>query len=135
MRIGELAQLSGTSNPTIRFYEQQGLLPEPARTSGGYRDYPDESVARLAFIRRAQLAGLALRDVRDILAIHDTGQEPCVHVQQLLAHRLDEVHAQLRELASLQSYLESLLVRAANPPAVSSANASVCWILEPEDAP
>ncbi len=51
MRIGELAAASGITAKTIRFYEQEGLMPEPARTPGGYRDYSDDHIARLRFIR------------------------------------------------------------------------------------
>ncbi|GGN89295.1 hypothetical protein GCM10011579_084000 [Streptomyces albiflavescens] len=58
MRTGELAAASGLTAKTIRFYEQAGLLPEPPRTSGGYRDYPPQATQRLAFIREAQAAGL-----------------------------------------------------------------------------
>ena len=57
MLIGELAKRTGTTAKTLRFYEDEGLLPEPTRTSGGYRDYPAESADRVEFIRGAQQAG------------------------------------------------------------------------------
>jgi DNA-binding transcriptional MerR regulator len=84
MQIGELAKLSNTSTKTIRFYEDSGLLPPPARTPSGYRDYGPEVVDRLRFIHRGQAAGLTLQKVRQILAIHDRGETPCGHVQQVL---------------------------------------------------
>ncbi|MGW1553897.1 MerR family DNA-binding transcriptional regulator, partial [Streptomyces sp. NPDC002346] len=58
MRIGELATQAGLSTKTIRFYEEAGLLPAPPRTSGGYRDYPEQAATRLSFVRDAQAAGL-----------------------------------------------------------------------------
>ena len=64
MQIGELAKLSNTSAKTIRFYEDSGLLPPPARTESGYRDYGPEFVDRLRFIHRGQAAGLTLQKVR-----------------------------------------------------------------------
>ncbi|MEV8547135.1 MerR family transcriptional regulator [Streptomyces sp. NPDC051572] len=69
MRIGELAVANGLTLKTIRFYEQAGLLPAPPRTPGGYRDYPPQVGARLAFVRDAQSAGLTLAEIRSILSL------------------------------------------------------------------
>ena len=60
MRIGELAARSGVTAKTIRFWEAKGLLPDPARTRAGYRDYDSDTLERLDFIRHAQTAGLTL---------------------------------------------------------------------------
>jgi DNA-binding transcriptional MerR regulator len=67
MRIGELAEASGTTTKALRFYEEAGLLPSPDRTGAGYRDYPPEIINRLAFIHRSQSAGLTLAQIREIL--------------------------------------------------------------------
>lgn len=88
VRIGELARRSGLSTKTLRFYEVEGLLPEPPRTPGGYRDYPPDTVDRLKLIRRGQAAGLALTEIKTILAIRDGGRAPCSHVRELLTERL-----------------------------------------------
>jgi DNA-binding transcriptional MerR regulator len=128
MRIGELSRRTGTPTKTIRFYEQQGLLSEPARTTAGYRDYGPEFVERLHFVRRAQAAGLALREVHQVLAIADRGDAPCEHVIGVLADRLDRVRATLAELTRLESHLAALLDHART--AVPVAAAGVCWILE-----
>lgn len=76
MRIGDLARASGLTTKTIRFYEQTGLLPAPPRTSGGYRDHPEQAAARLAFIRDTQTAGLTLAEIRSVLALRDRGRAP-----------------------------------------------------------
>lgn len=137
MKIGEVAQLTGTATKTIRFYEQLGLLPTPARTHSGYRDYTPEIVERLRFIHRGQAAGLSLREVGQILAIHDLGQAPCAHVQQVLRARLDQVHAQQAELAALEGHLHTLLHHATHgqPPDPSHDHSSVCWILDTAPSP
>ncbi|HTM83417.1 MAG TPA: heavy metal-responsive transcriptional regulator, partial [Mycobacterium sp.] len=109
MLIGELAKRSNTSAKTIRFYEDSGLLPPPARTVSGYRDYGPEFVDRLRFIRRGQAAGLTLQKVRQILTIHDRGEVPCEHVRQVLGTRLDQVRAQIAELVALEGHLHTLL--------------------------
>jgi MerR family transcriptional regulator, copper efflux regulator len=80
MRIGELAERSGVSAKTIRYYEDIGLLPAPARLASGYRDYEPSTLDRLAFIRAAQAVGLSLGEIRGIVALRDEGQTPCGHV-------------------------------------------------------
>ncbi|WP_336672252.1 heavy metal-responsive transcriptional regulator [Tsukamurella sp. USMM236] len=128
MRIGELARHSGLAPKTLRFYEDSGLLPEPARTSSGYRDYGPESVDRLRFIRNAQAAGLPLREVREILGLHDQGIAPCAQVIQLLTERLDHVRNKVTELRSLEVTLAGLLDNALHGD--PSQTAEVCWIIE-----
>ena len=113
MRIGEAADRAGITAKTIRFWEDQHLLPPPAQTPGGYRDYDPAILERLAFIRRAQVAGLTLEHIRQVLDIRDGGQPPCVHVAGLIAQRLDEVEARLAELARTRDQLAALATRAA----------------------
>src|SRR5260370_6012191 len=99
MKIGEIAGQAGVPDKTIRFWEDQALLPHPARTPSGYRDYEPAILERLAFIRQAQAAGLTLEHIRQVLDIRDGGEPPCVHVTGLIARRLGEVEARLAELA------------------------------------
>ena len=93
MKIGEVAERSGVPAKTIRFWEDQRLLPAPARTAVGYREFDPAVLERLAFIRHAQAAGLTLEHIRQVLDIRDEGQPPCVHVAGLIARRLAEVRA------------------------------------------
>ena len=113
MQIGEVAGRSGVPAKTIRFWEDQHLLPAPARTPAGYRDYDPGVLERLAFIRHAQAAGLTLDAIRQVLDIRDGGQPPCVHVADLIARRLGEVEARLAELTRARDQLASLVARAA----------------------
>ncbi len=113
MKIGEVAERSGVPAKTIRFWEDQHLLPAPARTPAGYRDFDPAILERLAFIRHAQAAGLTLEHIRQILDIRDSGQPPCLHVAGLIARRLAEVEARLAELARARDQLAALAVRAA----------------------
>ena len=113
MRIGEIAGRAGVPAKTIRFWEDQGLLPAPARTTAGYRDYGPAILERLAFIRHAQAAGLTLEHIRQVLGIRDSGRPPCVHVTGLIARRLGEVEARLAELARARDQLLLLAGRAA----------------------
>ncbi|MPZ27454.1 MAG: MerR family DNA-binding protein [Micromonosporaceae bacterium] len=111
MRIGELARRTGTTAKTLRFYEGEGLLPEPARTRSGYRDYPTDALDRVTFVRDAQKAGFTLRQIGQILHIRDGGQPPCAHVGQLIDQRLDEVERRLAELQQTRTHLRELAHR------------------------
>lgn len=113
MRIGETATRAGVPAKTIRFWEDQGLLPPPARTHAGYRDYDPAIMQRLAFIRHAQAAGLTLEQIRQVLDIRDSGQPPCVHVTGLIGQRLAEVEGRLAELSRARDQLILLAGRAA----------------------
>src|SRR6516165_7680083 len=113
MKIGEVAERSGVPAKTIRFWEDQRLLPAPARTPASYREFDPAVLERLAFIRHAQAAGLTLEHIRQVLDIRDEGQPPCVHVAGLIARRLAEVEARLTELARARDQLAALAARAA----------------------
>ena len=113
MRIGEVACRAGVPAKTIRFWEDEGMLPPPGRTPAGYRDYDSAVLGRLAFIRHAQGAGLTLAAIRQVLEIRDSGQPPCVHVTDLIARRLAEVEARLAELTRTRDQLVVLAARAA----------------------
>lgn len=129
MRIGELATASGVTTKTIRFYEQAGLVPEPPRTSGGYRDYPGESLTRLAFIRDAQHAGLTLAEIRGILALRDSGQAPCDHVSSLIDEHLEEIDRRISELRKTRTALRGLAERAAGTDPASCTDTDICRII------
>ncbi len=110
MKIGELAQSAGIGVETVRFYEREGVLPEPARTSGNYRVYTAEHVDRLAFIRHCRSLDMTLDEIRVLLKFKDAPHEECDEVNSLLdahighvAHRIRELKALERELRQLQT--------------------------------
>jgi DNA-binding transcriptional MerR regulator len=113
MRIGEVAGRARVPAKTIRFWEDRRLLPPPARTPAGYRDYDPAVLERIAFIRHAQAAGLTLQAIGQVLEVRDGGQPPCVHVADLIAQRLGEVEARLAELARAREQVAALAARAA----------------------
>lgn len=100
MRIGELASQTGKSVAALRYYEQRRLLPPPARTEAGYRDYAPETVERVRFILRARERGFSLREIAAVLALSDKGQVPCERVANAIRKkvtRLDQRIAQLQQ--------------------------------------
>jgi DNA-binding transcriptional MerR regulator len=129
MRIGELAAHSGVTSKTIRFWEAEGLLSEPARTPSGYRDYNPDALDRLSFIRHAQTAGLTLAEIRRVLAISDTGEPACGHVTDLIHQHLTDVDERIRELKETRSLLGRLAQRAAEQNPADCDD--YCAILQP----
>ncbi len=109
MRVAELAAAVGVTADTIRFYEREGLLPPPRRTPSGYRSYDPGAVERLLFIRGAQRLGLHLSDIRDLLAVRDTGSCPCEPAEQLLRRRLAELDAEMARLAELRGEMVAMI--------------------------
>lgn len=112
MKIGELAQRSGTTAKTLRFDEQAGLLPEPERTPAGYRVYDEPVVDRLRFVKAAQAAGLSLAEIREIIAAREDGGPPCGHVSALLDSHAVDLDRRITELVTLREEVQRLRTRA-----------------------
>ena len=134
MLIGVLADATGVSAKTLRYWEEAGLLPQPARTDGGYRDYSEETVHRVAFIRHGQAAGLTLRQISEMLTIRDEGMAPCVHAAELVNERLADVEARLHELEQTRAALGQLRHRLAELDPVDCEPAAICSAMTPAGA-
>jgi Cd(II)/Pb(II)-responsive transcriptional regulator len=124
MRIGELAQVTGTQVETIRYYEKQGLLPEPGRSDGNYRVYGPEHVDLLQFIRHCRGLDMSLEEVRVLLRLRDAPAEDCGDVNALLDEHIGHVVRRIKELRTLERQLRDLRARCA-----SETNAAHCGIL------
>ncbi|MDH3225635.1 MAG: heavy metal-responsive transcriptional regulator [Thermoleophilia bacterium] len=112
MRIGELAEATGLTDKTIRYYESIGLLPAPTRTRSGYRDYSDDAIDRLRFIGDAQTTGLSLTEITSILELKDSKAKSCDHTRQLLEFELNEIKDRITALESTRDELRRLIRRA-----------------------
>jgi DNA-binding transcriptional MerR regulator len=112
VRIGELADVTGTTTKTLRFYESAGLLGPADRSPSGYRQFGNDAIGRLDFIRRGRAAGLSLAQIRQIIEIRDAGTAPCRHVRALLDSRLDALDRQIAELGALRETVTALRVAA-----------------------
>jgi DNA-binding transcriptional MerR regulator len=103
--IGALARETGVKVPTIRYYEQIGLIEEPARTAGNQRRYVQGHVERLRFIRHARELGLPLEAIRELLGLSDAPDQPCAQADQLVQQHLDAVRARIARLQRLEREL------------------------------
>ena len=130
MRIGEVAGPAGVTTKTLRFYEERGLLPAATRTASGYRDYPADTVERVAFIRDAQAAGLSLSEIAGVLALKDAGARSCEHTAALLRHHLDEMDRKLQCMQQTRARLADLAQRAAALDPADCVDAQRCQVIE-----
>jgi MerR family mercuric resistance operon transcriptional regulator len=108
MRRGELAERSGCNIETVRFYEKQGLLPAPPRTAGGHRDYAQEHLRRLTFIRRSRELGFTIGEVRGLLGLVDGGDWTCAEVRAMTLEHLADVRRKIADLQKLAGILEDM---------------------------
>ncbi len=106
--IGEIAKGLGISPKTVRWYEAQGLLPEPERTDSGYRSYSAENIERLKFIRKAFAFGFSSKEIKDILELRAHGEAPCDLVIDLIGHKISAVQQQIKDLQQLERELTKL---------------------------
>lgn len=130
VQIGRLGKAAGVSADTIRFYEKQGLLPAPARTSSGYRLYDATALRRLRFIRKAQTIGFSLDEIRRILNLRGRGAETCRCVMSIAEATLEETERKMRELKRLRDSLRSHLQRWKEAPPRRKVAAEFCVLIE-----
>jgi len=102
LRIGALAERTGTNAPTIRYYEEIGLLPRADRRSGGQRAYGDDDVKRLTFIRRCRDFGFTIEQTRSLAALVEDRERSCIEARDLAQDHLTAVRAKLLELRALE---------------------------------
>ena len=109
LTISRLAQSSGVGIDTVRYYERNGLLPEPPRRASGYRAYRDEDVQRLRFIRRAKQLGFSLEEIRGLLQLSQQNEQGVPGVHATAAARLAELNARIAELERVRDGLRQLV--------------------------
>lgn len=126
--IGVVARQTGCSVPTIRYYEEIGLLPPGPRTQAGRRIYGDDAVRQLTFIRRCRDFGFSIDQVRELVSLVDQPDRPCLEVRDIAARHLDQVRERLAELQALEASM-TLFVRSCDT-ACAGSTALDCTILE-----
>lgn len=136
LSIGFVARRTGCTVPTIRYYEEIGLLAAAARSDGGQRTYDESAVRRLTFIRRCRDFGFSIDQVRELVGLVDEPQRPCIEVRDIASVHLGEVRKKLAELQALEASLSAFVVSCN---AACAGGAAVdCTILEdlahPNDA-
>jgi Cd(II)/Pb(II)-responsive transcriptional regulator len=130
LKIGELAKRTGCLVETIRYYEREGLLLEPARSEGNYRLYTETHVERLQFIRHCRALDMTLGEIKNLLRFRDAPDENCTKVNALLDEHIEHVSNRINELRFLQKNLRALRSRCGQTRAIKD-----CRILQSLGSP
>lgn len=109
MKIGQLSRRADTGIDTVRFYEREGLLPQPQRLASGYRLYASADLARLRFIRRAKALGFTLSEIRELLALSDRREDDMAGLKVAATEKLADVESRLLELTRIRDGLLALV--------------------------
>jgi MerR family mercuric resistance operon transcriptional regulator len=126
MTIGRVAKDAGVGVETVRFYERKGLLSQPDRQSRGYRQYPEQTVARVRFIKRAQALGFSLAEIQELMDLRDDPGADRSDVRDRAEMKIAQVEAKLKDLQKLRDNLRQLIEQchghgpAANCPIIQS---------------
>lgn len=109
LSIGKLGEKVGVNVETIRYYEKIGLLPEPGRTEAGYRQYGEDHLRRLHFIRRGRDLGFSIEAIRELLRLAVHPEHPCHNADRMAAEHFAEVERKIAELERLRSALSDMI--------------------------
>ena len=129
MKIGEVADRGGVNLQTIRYYEREGLLPQPPRLPSGYRVYAEPTVRRLRFIKRAQELGFTLAEIRDLLALRIDHDRDRSEVRAIAEAKVFDIQEKIRTLSAMKEALVRLTEHCCG-----HGPASECPILESLDS-
>lgn len=130
MKVSELAKRGGVTAETVRHYTREQLLAPKRHPDNGYQLYSATDLERLHFIQRARKLGFSVAEIRDILAHADHGDSPCPLVRDLLANRLPQIRAQIRELEALAQRMEQALESWQDMPDGTPDGHSLCRLIE-----
>lgn len=106
--IGVLSKQTGVKVPTIRYYEQMGLIPAPARSDGNQRRYPPAALDRLSFIKHARELGLSIEAVKELLELSESPERTCRNADQIAAEHLEAVREKIAKLQRLEAELDRI---------------------------
>lgn len=109
LTIAGAADAAGVGVETVRFYEREGLIPQPPRPSSGYRTYPPHTVQRIRFIRHCQELGFSLKETREFLRLNDEGTGGCEHACARVDNKIRDLDSRILAMTVLRDNLKSLL--------------------------
>lgn len=108
LKIGDVAERGGVNLQTIRYYEREGLLPEPPRLASGYRVFPESAVRQVRFIKRAQELGFSLAEIRELLSFQGNSNAGAQHVRERAKKKVADIEEKIRTLEAMKEALNAL---------------------------
>ena len=109
LTIGQVAKAVGIGVETVRFYEREGLFDPPPRRPSGYRQFPEDVIHRLRFIRRAKELGFSLKEIRDLLGLRLDSGATCADVRDRAARKIEAIQERVRDLQRMKRALAKLI--------------------------
>lgn len=109
LTVSEVAKRAGVGSDTVRFYEREGLIDKPPRRPSGYRQYPEETVSLIRFIRRAQDLGFTLKEIDELISLRDGANRHRDEVRALATSKLQDIDRKLTRLQAMRSALAGML--------------------------
>ncbi|MBI1733058.1 MAG: heavy metal-responsive transcriptional regulator [Gammaproteobacteria bacterium] len=109
LKVGDVARRAGVNLQTVHYYERRGLLPKPPRTGSNYRAYPQDTVRRVRFIKRAQDLGFTLKEIKELLSLRAVPQTRCADVRDRAAAKVKDINEKVRTLRGMQKALTRLI--------------------------
>ncbi len=110
LTIGKVASRAGIGIETIRFYEREGLIAEPPRRESGYRQYPEDAVTRLRFIRHAKELGFSLKEIKELFALRVDPETTCKEIRERAQAKIGDIEDRIRALQRVKRALNGLVV-------------------------
>jgi DNA-binding transcriptional MerR regulator len=108
LTIGDLAKATGVKVPTIRYYEQMGLLSHTERSEGNQRRYSRSERDRLSFIKHARELGLTIEAIRELIDLSQHPEKPCAEADRIATDQLATVRQKISKLKKLEAELERI---------------------------
>lgn len=127
LKIGEVSRRSGIGIEALRFYEKSGLLDRPGRTYSGYRLYDESVLERLAFVKKAQLLGFTLEEIKQLIDHKRKGENPCAEVREIVKIRLEELNERVGQMVRYRDELSAALEVWEE---IGEADGHVCGLIE-----
>ncbi len=129
LTVGEVSKGAKVNIETLRYYERRGLVPKPPRSVSNYRLYPEETVRRIQFIKRAQELGFSLKEIKDLLSLRATVGARCAQVQKRATDKIQDIEQKIKTLRAMKKALSKLVAECSGQGPVTN-----CPILESLDS-
>ena len=126
LSVGQLAKRASVNIETVRYYEKRKILPKPKRTESGYRQYSENDVARILFIKRAKELGFTLNEISELLSLKIKSSSTCGDVKRLAEIKVSDIEKKITDLNTIKKKLEELMALCDK----ENASTSECYILE-----
>ena len=130
LTIADIANASGISPHTVRYYVKEGLISPAAQADNNYRLFIRQDVTRLRFIRMAKMLGFTLNEIRQILKHANVGESPCADVREIIQNHIVENRQKIQELQALQTRMEQALEKWQDMPDKTPDGHSICHLIE-----